>query len=985
MKRRLTFKTLFLYLFVVLPFLRKDRRKISRVGKTQVDEIPERILEAFQYCRNWPSFKYADYPEVRVRFIAEKNNRLSELRALMLIHPLSALQNDLEGFPLIREGDAFGAFLSRYQDYKFDFKSPEGAYISYLKKLHEDIDVILEEQDLKRRFEKTLTEMGNLPYIDLTALPKEKEEWGSDLARLKAYKRKYFNFSAYAEYEEIRQRHNEEYIRKNSHRLMDHSIGGHHLDEDQAKAILTEEEAVLVAAGAGSGKTQTILGKAFYLLSKGVDPSDILFLTYSRKSAEDLSRRLLLVDERLKASTFHALGLKVLREKTGILPLVEEQFEAIIKRFFEEEIFRDYEQMRLILLYQSELLGLGEVSGKRSYKEGTRDYRTLRGETVKSKEECQIADFYFLNGIRYEYERPYPVDLSNAEHRQYIPDFYLPDYDLYHEHYGFDANMRADHLGPEEGKRYIENYRWKQKVHRENGTICLETYSYQAKEGVLLKRLDAMLKEKGVVYSPLGEEEVARIFQEATKLKTYLSFIRNVTSFVALYKSFYPDEQGFEELKKGKLSLCPYLDLFRIAYRYYVDGLRKKGKIDFDDMILKATECLDKCRYRYVLVDEFQDMTHSRLLFLKKILEKGKARLFAVGDDFQSIYRFAGSDITIFTSFKKEFPNSAVCLLQKTYRNSQELLDLAGSFIMKNPLQVRKSLHSDIHVKDPIVIHYHYDREGRKKALAASLESLRREGCRQILLLGRNNFDLDLYLDERGLRVAKADDNFIVYHKAFKDLKLSFLTVHRSKGLEADGVILLNGDGNLLGFPNAIEDFPYLSAFLAEDEVFPFGEERRLFYVALTRTRGRIHILASGREPSIFVEELGPEVLEVGRRTRPVVLGACPRCGNGALLLKEAPDGRRYISCSNYPKCHYYVHDVEKVLYKLACPYCGDVLVVRRDPRGRWFLGCHSYPSCRFSDSLYHVSLYQRPGTVLEDLEREYDRRTRNVGGHKSD
>lgn len=139
-------------------------------------------------------------------------------------------------------------------------------------------------------------------------------------------------------------------------------------------------------------------------------------------------------------------------------------------------------------------------------------------------------------------------------------------------------------------------------------------------------------------------------------------------------------------------------------------NLRSNGKIDFDDMILQSSEALsltDKFSYKYIIVDEFQDISHSRMLFLKKLIEKGKSRLFAVGDDWQAIYRFSGCDLNIFLKFSDYFVYSITNFITSTHRNSQELQDIAGPFIKTNPEQFNKRIRSTKHLQNPIKIMYY--------------------------------------------------------------------------------------------------------------------------------------------------------------------------------------------------------------------------------------------------------------------------------------
>ena len=262
--------------------------------------------------------------------------------------------------------------------------------------------------------------------------------------------------------------------------------------------------------------------------------------------------------------------------------------------------------------------------------------------------------------------------------------------------------------------------------------------------------------------------------------------------------------------------------------------------IDFNDMIVLATKYVkenDIKKYKYIIVDEYQDTSYIRYLLLKEIINKTGAKIICVGDDYQSIYRFNGCDLNMFLNFKKYFGYTKVLKINNTYRNSQELINVAGSFIMKNKRQLYKKLKSSKTIKRPIKIMY-------GKNLQKLLDIVIKK-YQKVLILGRNNFDIEKYfkLDSEG---------YFIY----RGVRIRYLTMHASKGLEEECVIIINLIDDVLGMPNKIKDDKILKYVNKNYDKYPYEEERRLFYVALTRTKNEVFLLTEKDKKSIFVKEL---------------------------------------------------------------------------------------------------------------------------------
>ena len=349
----------------------------------------------------------------------------------------------------------------------------------------------------------------------------------------------------------------------------------------------------------------------------------------------------------------------------------------------------------------------------------------------------------------------------------------------------------------------------------------------------------------------------------------YIKYIENneevemleklISTFIHLFKcNGYKLEDFNLFLKQAKRKILKYrhnknfLIIVLNIYLKYEKYLKDNKEIDFDDMIIKATKLVKEKginnKYKYIIIDEYQDTSLIRFNLIKEILNKTNSNLMVVGDDFQSIYRFTGCDLSLFLDFKKYFKKSKIMKIQNTYRNSQELIDIAGKFVMKNKKQIDKNLKSNKHIYEPIKIIYY---ENIRIKFIEIINKIYKETNKPILVLGRNNKDIKTLLSDK---IKLENDNLIYIEN--KNIKMKYLTVHKSKGLEEENVILINLENKLTGFPNQMKDDKLLRFVSKRYEKYPFSEERRLFYVALTRTKNYVYILTPKKEESIFIKEL---------------------------------------------------------------------------------------------------------------------------------
>lgn len=774
------------------------------------------------------------------------------------------------------------------------------------------------------------------------------------------------------------------------------NIDGKSLDFQQREAVLTDEERTLVLAGAGSGKTLTIAAKVKYLVEiQKIDPRDILLISFTKKACEEMNER---IQKRLgvfiEAVTFHKLGLDIIKKSENFRPDVYDDIQDFLKNFFENEILNHNDLIKNITEYFAYYLeipenlesfsSLGEAyeaekicdleTLKSKYekekfiserkKENAEFHMTLRGERMKSLEETKIANFLFMNGVNYEYETLYKYGSGDRMRKSYRPDFYLPDHNIYLEHFGITKDYRCPWLSPVEEKKYIEEIKWKREIHKKNDTKLIETYSFNSSDGNLFIVLENLLKENGVELKSRDFYDVFETIYKKKSEKYFSEFIKLCGTFIVLFKSNNYKTEKLDEMKEKKRFLFNqfknertklFLDIIKVIFAEYQKFLKENRFVDFSDMINSASEKVSEGdflkNYKYIIVDEYQDISFSRFYLLKAVTEKSGAKLFCVGDDWQSIYRFAGSDILLFVDFEKYFGHAKILKIEKTYRNSQTLIDEASSFILKNRFQLKKDLRSDKTLDHPIVF-WGYNKEPYQELTLIMEKIISEFGSeKSILILGRNNFDKEILTKSGAFKVTERKDKCKVIYLNSPKTPVSFLSIHKSKGIESDNVIVLNFKNDRLGFPNKIADDDVLDLVLAKEDDFEFSEERRLFYVALTRTKNRIFILVDNDSPSQFFKEFKPSrsVCFVSTEDKESK-NFCPRCKTGKLLIREH-NGSKFIGCSNFPKCRFRLRDAAILKDPKKCPSCGGFLVRRKGTNGS-FWGCSNYPYCRYTENI---------------------------------
>lgn len=466
------------------------------------------------------------------------------------------------------------------------------------------------------------------------------------------------------------------------------------IDRYQKKVINSKAHNLLVVAGAGSGKTFTIIAKIKKIITEGILPEEILCITFTKKAAKNLEEKLKKEKIFIKVKTFHSLGYEIIKKYKDIDIVSEKTLESVIDK--------------------------------------------------NLKKEKNIKTITNANFIRFGYPDP------------------------------------------------------------------------------VFKKLENNI----ILYS-----------KEKQRLK------KIIKTFINLYKSNNIKIEDFKRFNKinNKTHIYNQKKRHRIFLRLtkqiiidYEKTLKDKKQIDFHDMINESTKIIKKMgiyRYKYIIIDEYQDTSLNKVNLIKEIQKKTNAKLMAVGDDWQSIYSFTGSNLDIFINFSKIFSNSKIIKLKKTYRNPKELLKLTRKFICKNKAQIYKKLKTKKSEKYPIHIYYY---EKSIKEVWNNIENETRN--KETLILSRNNKDI----------------NQIPYLTK----NMHYLTIHKSKGLETDNTVIINLENNYDSLPSKIKDSEYLKYIKPKIDNFKYSEERRLFYVALTRCKNINYLLVKKDNPSVFIEEL---------------------------------------------------------------------------------------------------------------------------------
>ncbi len=782
------------------------------------------------------------------------------------------------------------------------------------------------------------------------------------------------------------------------------------LDEEQRIAILTDEDYNLVIAGAGAGKTTTVAGKVKYLVDQlNIDPKHILIVSFTNKAVNELKSR---INKQLKIdcpiATFHSIGRAItLKDDSQLKQGIISDSYWIINNFLTNTAINDTELLKKIVMLFGYYLDIPEDiikdlnleeyfdlkdnkyyttirSDVSEYNQviidsRTKEKKTINNEILKSFQEVQIANFLYLNNIDYEYEKPYKYRIPNAK-KIYTPDFYIRQGNLecYIEHFGVTENLKNNRYDEETLKKYVDSMEYKVFHHKKFNTNLITTFSSYNDKRELLDHLKEELLNNGFVLQPRDDKTVYQKLISSTSNRYFFKLSFLAQRFIHNFKAKGYDEGDFSLLKSrtNNPRNLLFIDIIERVYLNYQSVLKSKNSVDFEDMINESSKLLNevegmgnKLPFKYVIVDEYQDISRQRFNLVKALNEVTNAKIIAVGDDWQSIYAFSGAEVSLFTKFSEEFGYCKELKISKTYRNSQELINVAGNFIQKNSSQIKKSLKSDKNIDNPVVIYTYSDDyyknkvkgyKGVRLELAEKLEEALGHLIKwhsgntiNILLIGRYGFD-GIHLIESDLfHIEQSGKHKYIVCNKYKNYKMTFLTAHSSKGLTFDEVFIINAQNSVYGFPSQIEDDPIIKMVTVNDNSYDFAEERRLFYVAMTRTKNHVFILAPTNNPSRFVIELlkdNKNILVVGkissdlkqvRKNRKY----CPKCGYPLQLKYNSAYGLKLYICTNEPEvCDFMSNDLRSIGNIHLCDKCDGYMIIKKiTDKNNFFYGCTNY------------------------------------------
>lgn len=667
------------------------------------------------------------------------------------------------------------------------------------------------------------------------------------------------------------------------------------LDMQQRRTIVTEEDNCLVVSSAGSGKTSSIVGKVKYLTQiKGINPSRILLISYTHKAACELTSRMASVG--IKGYTFHKLALDIIARHTGIKPSICDNSDALFVSIYHELLKEKWFKEAIVEYFiDSQMYETEEERSKREKLQLFSESKSMRLKAllpdmdgravyVRSEQERKLCFMLSSLGVKFRYEEPYEYNLADEAHAQYHPDF-----SIYFEKAGKTRRVYLEHFGVDEhgnvpawfahdkgmtyeeaNQKYNDGITWKKEIHEKFGTKLIATSCADFHYGDVKNRLKSQLAEAGVPICEKNEDEMYDLVLSSGSNQEK-SFIRLIATFAALLKSSCKTiENVIMQAEKAHDDNSAFFikHIFKPAFDRYKWELHNKNQIDFTDAIIQATKVCQTSSpvdFDYIIVDEFQDISVDRYIFLKALRASGAypAKLYCVGDDWQSIYRFSGSDVSLFNRFPEYFGETEIDKIETTYRFGNPLVSVSSGFIQRNGAQIKKKVRPFSADRKTDLELISYAKSNYISKIAQVVSAI--PANNSIFLLGRYTFD-DYYLS-RSFQMVKEGGkcSYVINGR-----KIEFLTVHKSKGLEADYVILLQCNKGVYGFPTAISDNPALNYVLTQGDKFPHAEERRLFYVATTRAKLKTFVFYDERYPSVFVNELlHPESTDYAHGSKP--------------------------------------------------------------------------------------------------------------------
>ena len=746
---------------------------------------------------------------------------------------------------------------------------------------------------------------------------------------------------------------------------IEQTIEGKKLSESQKKAIHQTGDNICVNAGAGSGKTLTILAKVIHLMDQEIaKPEEVVVVAYNNRVAVELRERISDLSE-----TFPNLNKKIKRISIAQgkeCPECKQKIEVALhmckdnNKYIERKVhtFHSYcydqlkknqpakvELAKFLEPKENKLLELRkakffetlvqEIGSKNktfnkkinkfflsylhSYKNIFEDITSMEEYVrlirprqlalkiveeddeevhlqVNSIEELEIANFLYLRGIEFKYEDEYKGKLPDQwdrwdNTRTYKPDFHLfkknekgeIEYDEYYEHFALDKK-----LNPPKYFRDIEKYKRDYEIKKklfDGKLIC--TYSYQKLDDALFDSLTKQLRSRGIKVpdeNVISDEEAIEKFREAGYFSYFASLLSGFLTNFKLRGSkldklkskvntpWFKEKFEGTENKRARV----FVELFELIFNGYQKKLSNEGRVDYEDMLIQGTKFIEDQNLKFLIIDEFQDISSLRAKVLQQIQKYNKnVQLFSVGDDWQSIYRFSGGDIKIIVNkYDQYFGKKKRVDLELTYRFNDRLCELTSSFILKNKKgQLVKEIKGRQDYNEiPLLIFKQATGERNSFKIDFSLKIHLLKILDKIFQEDKI-FKEDKTSKEKGNPKAKilflTRYNDYIYRNGYEDLEkyicsifkrkkgyFEFSTIHSTKGDEADYVFLMNVNDGYMGFPSTIENDPILKLVIDDKDKddIEHAEERRLFYVALTRTKKKVYLY--GEQGAYFIEEI---------------------------------------------------------------------------------------------------------------------------------
>ncbi|MCQ2128008.1 MAG: UvrD-helicase domain-containing protein [Bacteroidaceae bacterium] len=705
-----------------------------------------------------------------------------------------------------------------------------------------------------------------------------------------------------------RKKHNEEFVTKELEQQKDFfdSVLEYPLDNQQRDSIVKLEDNCLVISSAGSGKTSTMIGKLLYLVhQRKIQPSRILTITYTHKASDELTQRL--TGTGLSCMTFHKLAMNIVSKVEGRMPSIADNG-LFVKVFYDQ--LNKPEFKNAILNYLTDYKSL--VRDEHAYYNSIEYYKDRRKYGVialytdkddrlistKSEEEKKICSYLTELGVSFKYEEPYEYETLTEEYRQYKPDFtiYYKDKEgmerkLYLEHYAINSSGQVPRWfgnGMPDGwnaanQRYHEGIEWKKNVHREHGTKLIFTTSADFHNKSIRPHLRNLLIEAGVpINEATTDELIEKIMSRNKSMENAL--MQMTQSFVNLVKAngkTIEDIRNIAEARHSIRDIYVIDNIMKPLWDDYQKELSEREEMDFTDVIVKATNYCNEGKwgqkYEFILIDEFQDISVDRYRFLQSLRTNlPKTKLYCVGDDWQSIYRFTGSDLSLFSEFSKYFGYTEECKIETTYRFGNPLIDKSSRFVQHNPLQKKKKVHP--RAVNPPETNISFMAYKSNQDLQSLMEKMvaRVPTDKTAYIISRYSYDVRV-LASPSIKM-EYDPNSDNVTLQIAGRKVKFMTIHASKGLEADYVFVLNCNSGLYGFPSLLSDDPVLDYVLSDKEHYEYAEERRVYYVAITRAKVHTVVMYNENTPSPFVTEMNADMA--------INPNPCPWCGVGHRIVK---------------------------------------------------------------------------------------------------